>query len=175
MAGFTPAAIATMAKKVSGGYLIGGQKTWCSYAHRASRILLVARTSREDRPHNGLTIFEIPSDADGVATQRISTLGGREVNDVYFTDCLVPEENIVGDIAVDSRRSCVSLALARDLRVVAQSARMQLSFNKIGLIPDAGLTCPLPRITGPTNSRCPTKRIPGRLRTARSVVLLHNE
>jgi len=42
----------------------------------------------------------------------------------------------------------VSLALACDLRVAAESARIQLSFTKIGLLPDAGLTWLLPRIVG---------------------------
>jgi 2-(1,2-epoxy-1,2-dihydrophenyl)acetyl-CoA isomerase len=42
----------------------------------------------------------------------------------------------------------VSLALACDLRVAAKSARFQLSFAKIGLMPDAGLTWLLPRIVG---------------------------
>jgi 2-(1,2-epoxy-1,2-dihydrophenyl)acetyl-CoA isomerase len=42
----------------------------------------------------------------------------------------------------------VSLALACDLRVAAQSARLQLSFTKIGLLPDAGATWLLPRIVG---------------------------
>jgi alkylation response protein AidB-like acyl-CoA dehydrogenase len=97
-AGSDVAAITTTAKKVTGGYVINGQKTWCSYAHRATRILLVARTSRGESPHCGLTIFEIPGDADGVATRRISTLGGREVNDVYFTDCIVGEQNVVGEV-----------------------------------------------------------------------------
>ena len=41
-----------------------------------------------------------------------------------------------------------SLAMACDMRVAAQSARIQLSFTKIGLIPDAGLTWLLPRIVG---------------------------
>ncbi|MUL65901.1 hypothetical protein BOO86_15605 [Mycobacterium sp. CBMA 234] len=42
----------------------------------------------------------------------------------------------------------VSLALACDLRVATQSTRLQLSFTKIGLIPDAGLTWLLPRVVG---------------------------
>lgn len=42
----------------------------------------------------------------------------------------------------------VSLALACDLRVAATSARIQLSFTKIGLLPDAGLTWLLPRVVG---------------------------
>jgi 2-(1,2-epoxy-1,2-dihydrophenyl)acetyl-CoA isomerase len=42
----------------------------------------------------------------------------------------------------------VSLALACDLRIAAKSARFQLSFAKIGLMPDAGLTWLLPRTVG---------------------------
>ena len=97
-AGSDVAAIACAAKPVSGGYLLNGQKTWCSYAHRATRILLVARTSREEKPHAGLTIFEVPADSEGVQTRRISTMGGREVNDVFFTDCFVAEEQVVGEV-----------------------------------------------------------------------------
>jgi 2-(1,2-epoxy-1,2-dihydrophenyl)acetyl-CoA isomerase len=42
----------------------------------------------------------------------------------------------------------VSLALACDLRIAAASARFELSFAKIGLMPDAGLTWLLPRVVG---------------------------
>jgi len=42
----------------------------------------------------------------------------------------------------------VSLALACDLRVAAKSARFELSFAKIGLMPDAGLSWLLPRVVG---------------------------
>jgi 2-(1,2-epoxy-1,2-dihydrophenyl)acetyl-CoA isomerase len=41
-----------------------------------------------------------------------------------------------------------SLAFACDLRVAARSARFQLSFVKIGLMPDAGASWLLPRIVG---------------------------
>jgi butyryl-CoA dehydrogenase len=40
----------------------------------------------------------VPGDAEGIETRRISTLGGREVNDVFFTDCFVPEQNVVGAV-----------------------------------------------------------------------------
>jgi len=45
-----------------------------------------------------------------------------------------------------------SLAFACDLRVAAEPARFQLSFVKVGLIPDAGATWTLPRLVGTTRA-----------------------
>lgn len=97
-AGSDVAAISCHAKEVEGGYSITGQKTWCSFAHLADRILLVARTSRDGRPHDGLTMLEVPTTADGIETRRIGTMGGREVNDIFFSDTFVPAENVVGEV-----------------------------------------------------------------------------
>lgn len=97
-AGSDAAAISCKAEKVDGGYRINGQKTWCSDAQFATRILLVARTSRGDRPHDGLTMFEIPADADGLTIRPIATMGGSEVNDLFFTDVEVPDSAIVGEV-----------------------------------------------------------------------------
>jgi len=90
--------ISCAAKPQDGGYLVNGQKTWCSYAQYATHILLVARTSREESRHAGMTMFEIPIDHDGVEYRGIDTMAGREVNDVFFTDCFVPEAAVIGEI-----------------------------------------------------------------------------
>ena len=97
-AGSDVARISCFARTVEGGYSITGQKTWCSFAHLADRILLVARTGRDGRPHDGLTMFAVPTSAAGIETRRIGTMGGREVNDVFFTDTFVPDENVVGEV-----------------------------------------------------------------------------
>jgi len=95
-AGSDAAAIACKAERVTGGYRINGQKTWCSAAQFASQILVVVRTGRGDRPHDGLTMLEVPADAKGVEIRPIPTMGGSEVNDVYLTDVFVPVEAVVG-------------------------------------------------------------------------------
>ena len=97
-AGSDVAAISCSARPGDGGYVINGQKTWCSYAHIAGRILLVARTSKEEARHHGLSILEVPGDAEGITTHKIPTMGGDEVNDVFFTDTFVPEAAIVGEV-----------------------------------------------------------------------------
>jgi len=97
-AGSDAAAVSCRADKVDGGYVINGQKTWCTDAHFAERIILVARTSRGEKRHHGLTMFEIDANTDGLAIHPIETMAGSEVNDLYFTDLFVPEDKIVGGI-----------------------------------------------------------------------------
>jgi len=84
------------AAPVDGGYLINGQKTWCSSAHIAHHILLVARTRGGAGKHDGLSMISVPAGQPGMTTRRISTMGGKEVNDVIFTDCFVPADRLVG-------------------------------------------------------------------------------
>ncbi|MBB3748411.1 alkylation response protein AidB-like acyl-CoA dehydrogenase [Mycolicibacterium sp. BK634] len=95
-AGSDAAAVSCRADKVDGGWRINGQKTWCSDAQFATAILVVVRTSRGARPHDGLTLLEVPADAEGLQISPISTMGGSEVNDLYFTDVFVPESALVG-------------------------------------------------------------------------------
>jgi isovaleryl-CoA dehydrogenase len=84
------------AERSNGGYVINGQKTWITGAHAADHILLVCRTSRTEDKHFGLTMISVPRDADGLEIRGIDTMGGREVNDMFFTDYYVPEERVVG-------------------------------------------------------------------------------
>lgn len=97
-AGSDVGGISCSAKQHDGGFVVNGLKTWCSNAHIADRILLVARTSYEDSPHSGLTMFEIPADSEGLEIRPISTMGGKEVNDLYFTNVFVPEGKVVGTV-----------------------------------------------------------------------------
>ncbi len=84
------------AQRSNGGYVINGQKTWITGAHAADPILLVCRTNRTDNKHEGLSMILVPADSDGIEIRGIDTMGGREVNDVFFTDCHVPAERLLG-------------------------------------------------------------------------------
>jgi alkylation response protein AidB-like acyl-CoA dehydrogenase len=85
------------AERVNGGYVINGQKTWITAAHAADHILLVCRTQRSDNKHEGLSMISIPTDVDGLEVRGIDTMGGREVNDVFFTDCEIPAARLLGE------------------------------------------------------------------------------
>ncbi len=85
------------AKRENGGYVVNGQKTWISAAQQADHILLVARTSREGSKHEGVTMFNVPAGVKGLEMHGIETMAGPdEVNDLFFTDCELPEDALVG-------------------------------------------------------------------------------
>ncbi len=86
------------AERSNGGYVLNGQKTWISAAHIADHILVVARTGREESKHEGITMFSVPTDSEGLEIRGIETMGGKEVNDVFLTDLYVPEERILGEV-----------------------------------------------------------------------------
>jgi alkylation response protein AidB-like acyl-CoA dehydrogenase len=84
------------AERSNGGYVINGQKTWITGAHEADHILLVCRTRRTENKHEGLSMISVPGGSEGLEVRGIDTMGGREVNDVFFTDCHVPAERLLG-------------------------------------------------------------------------------
>ncbi len=56
-AGSDVARVKLAAKKVSGGYVLNGEKTWCTFAGRADVLCVLARTGRIEDGHKGLTLF----------------------------------------------------------------------------------------------------------------------
>jgi alkylation response protein AidB-like acyl-CoA dehydrogenase len=96
-AGSDVGALTCRAERTNGGYLVNGQKTWCSNAHFADHILLIARTEQGASKHHGLTQFMVPTDAEGLQIRGIDTMGGKDVNDLYFTDCFIPDSAVVGE------------------------------------------------------------------------------
>lgn len=89
------ASLRCKAEKVDGGYRLNGQKMWISNAHHSDHILLVARTSDTGDKHQGISMLSVPTSARGVEIRPIATMGA-EVNDVFFTDCEIGPERLVG-------------------------------------------------------------------------------
>ena len=81
-----------------GEFVLNGQKTWISAAHLADHILVIARSDPSGSKHDGLSMISVPTDAEGIEIRGIETMGGREVNDVFLTDCHVPAERVLGEV-----------------------------------------------------------------------------
>ncbi len=101
-AGLNTTRIKTFAEKVDGGYRVNGQKVWTSTGQVASKIMLLARTTRfEDckRPTDGISIFYTDIDRDKVEIKRIPKMGRKAVdsNAVFIDDFFIPDEDLIGE------------------------------------------------------------------------------
>jgi alkylation response protein AidB-like acyl-CoA dehydrogenase len=103
-AGSDVASIRTRADKVDGGYLLNGQKMWCTFADQADCIVVVARTKPYDpqRRHAGIRHLAVDKEPgsfpDGVSGNPIAKIGyhGWLTWDLSFDDCFVPDEALLG-------------------------------------------------------------------------------
>jgi isovaleryl-CoA dehydrogenase len=95
-AGSDVGALQCRAERRNGDFVLNGQKTWISNAHHADHILLIARSDRSGSKHEGLTMLNVPAGTPGMEVRGIDTMGGREVNDLFFTDSVIPAENVLG-------------------------------------------------------------------------------
>jgi acyl-CoA dehydrogenase len=93
-------AMRTNATRGDGGWVLNGSKTWCSSAHVADYVLLLARTDANvAKRHQGLTLFLVPTGADGVTITELPKLGMRAIGscDVGLQDVFVPDELVLGE------------------------------------------------------------------------------
>ena len=116
-AGSDVAAVKCTAKPVDGGYVLNGEKTWCTFAGRAEVLCVLARTGRPEDGHRGLTLFwaEKPSktsdednehafeyhqDSGGkMQGHAIPTIGYRGMHSfsVSLDDWFVPDDCRIGE------------------------------------------------------------------------------
>jgi alkylation response protein AidB-like acyl-CoA dehydrogenase len=89
--------LSTEAVRSNGGYVINGQKVFISNARISDHVLVVCRTTKGENKHEGLSMIYVPVGSDGMEMTPIDTMGGRETNTVYFNDCEVPSEQLLGE------------------------------------------------------------------------------
>ncbi|WP_432197494.1 acyl-CoA dehydrogenase family protein [Streptomyces sp. bgisy027] len=90
----------TTAVRGDGGWILNGQKTWCSAAHVADYILLLALTDKDaPKRHQGVTLFVVPAKSEGVTIREIPKLGMRAMGscDVYLDDVFIPDDLVLGE------------------------------------------------------------------------------
>jgi alkylation response protein AidB-like acyl-CoA dehydrogenase len=130
-AGSDAANISCKAELRDGRYVINGQKTWCSAAQHATGILLVARTERSEKRHQGLTMFYLPADIAGLQIRGIDTMSGPLVNDLYFTDVEVPESAVVGEVGKGWHQLMAGLNTERLVAAVEALGMAQRTFDDL--------------------------------------------
>jgi alkylation response protein AidB-like acyl-CoA dehydrogenase len=95
-AGTDLASLKTSAVRDGDEWVINGQKMWTSLANYADYIWLAARTNPDAKKHRGLSMFLVPTDAEGYSRQEIRTVGGVSTNATFYDNVRVPAENLIG-------------------------------------------------------------------------------
>jgi isovaleryl-CoA dehydrogenase len=86
------------AEPVDGGYRLNGTKFWITNAAYADTLVVYAKTGEGSR---GITTFIIEKDMPGFSIgQKIDKMGmrGSPTAELVFSDCFVPDENVMGPV-----------------------------------------------------------------------------
>ena len=97
-AGSDVVSMATRADKVGDRYVLNGSKMWITNGPVADTLVVYAKTDRT-AGSRGITAFMVEKGMKGFApAQKLDKLGmrGSDTSELVFTDCDVPEENILG-------------------------------------------------------------------------------
>lgn len=96
-AGSDLANITTSAVRDGDHYVINGQKCWCSGAHRADHMFMLARTDPNSKRSKGLSVFNLKMDTPGIEVRPVKYMDNRHVfNEVFFKDVRVPACDLIG-------------------------------------------------------------------------------
>jgi acyl-CoA dehydrogenase len=98
-AGSDVAGIKTLAKKVDGGYLVNGAKTFITNGVRADFVVTAVKTSDEGG-HQGLSFLILEREMEGYSVSRkLEKMGwhASDTGELAFQNVFVPDENLLGE------------------------------------------------------------------------------
>ena len=99
-AGSDVVSMRTRAEKRGDHYVLNGTKMWITNGPVADTFVIYAKTDRTAGAR-GITAFVVEKDFKGFShAQKLDKLGmrGSDTSELVFTDCEVPEENVVGAV-----------------------------------------------------------------------------
>jgi alkylation response protein AidB-like acyl-CoA dehydrogenase len=97
--GSDSAAMRTTARRDGDSYVISGGKRFITSAGVASVYVVFAKTNSQ-QGHGGISAFIVQADAPGFEVGRIEPkmgIKGSTTGEIFFNDCRVPAENLLGD------------------------------------------------------------------------------
>ncbi|MCP5202482.1 MAG: acyl-CoA dehydrogenase family protein [Gammaproteobacteria bacterium] len=106
----------TFARKEGDSWVINGHKVWTSLAHFASWMILLCRTSKDDK-YNGLSYFVVPIKSalgKGVTVKPLIKMTGETgFNEVIFEDLVVEDKYRLDDVGAGWKVAMTTLAHER--------------------------------------------------------------
>ena len=98
-AGSDVAGLRTFARRVDGGYLVDGSKTFITNGVRADFVVTAVKTT-EEGGHQGLSFLIVERESEGfTVAKKLDKLGwhASDTAELAFSEMFVPEENLLGE------------------------------------------------------------------------------
>ncbi len=83
------------------GWLLRGQKLWCSGASARNVVIaMLVRSDPEAKKHAGLSVFLVPNDAAGLDIRRLPTMARRATGttEIFVDDVRVGRDQLLGEL-----------------------------------------------------------------------------
>ncbi|MCW2830451.1 MAG: putative Acyl-CoA dehydrogenase [Aeromicrobium sp.] len=117
-------------------WVIEGQKIWTSYAHLASHIFVLCRTSSTGpRKHDGLSILLVEIDQPGIEVRPLKTMTGEaEFNEVFFTGARCGKSEVLGEVGQGWTVAMTLLGFERGEAAATLPIRFRADFDRLLLL-----------------------------------------
>ncbi|MEJ2133550.1 MAG: acyl-CoA dehydrogenase family protein, partial [Gammaproteobacteria bacterium] len=89
--------VVTTGRAEGGGYVLNGTKSMVLNGANARYVIVSARTSGGQIDTAGITLFLVPTDADGLERVNYPTVDGLRASEIVLKDVLVTADAIVGE------------------------------------------------------------------------------
>ncbi len=126
-AGSDVAGISTTAKRVDGGYVVSGSKTFITNGVRADFLVCACKTTQEGG-HNGISFLVLERDMPGYEVSRkLEKMGwhSSDTGELSFTEVEVPAENLLGEENEGFKLIMANFAWERLLMAIGAVGAMQ--------------------------------------------------
>lgn len=104
----------TSATESGNGYTLQGSKVGVQFGNTATHLLILARTSGDQLDHEGLSIFLVMKDRDGIGFDHHRTHDGGRVSIVHLNHVEVECDNLIGseNLALPKLQQSLNFAIA---------------------------------------------------------------
>jgi alkylation response protein AidB-like acyl-CoA dehydrogenase len=126
-AGSDVAGISTFARKVDGGYVVNGSKTFITNGVRADFLVCAVKTTQEGG-HGGISFLVLEREMPGYeVAQKLEKMGwhSSDTGELAFTDVEVPDENLLGGQNEGFKLIMANFAWERLLMAIGAVGAMQ--------------------------------------------------
>ena len=93
-----PETIACKAEKSGNGFRLSGKKDFVVYGASSEMIVVAARTSGDDCDSDGITLFAVPQDTDGMSHDSVRLVDSSMASHVTFDGVELDGDAVIGEV-----------------------------------------------------------------------------